>query len=101
MGFARAGEGICVLAIRILNGWPNGGRSGIQGENDLADMAAGLHQRMGGGSFGKGESLEDQRLDLARLQQRPNPLVERLSDLTLFSDRTRPEGGAGQGQSVD
>src|SRR4051794_1557538 len=73
MGLARAGEEVCLLAIRIVNGWPFGHRSGIQGENDLADVAAGLHQGMSGSGFGKGECLEDQRLDLAGLQQWPDP----------------------------
>lgn len=68
-------------------------------QDDLADMRAFFHKRMGLGGLGQWESGVDQRFDPARIQQGPDLFLQRGGNPGLFGDGAGPQRRACQRQS--
>ncbi len=60
-------------------------------QHDLADVLAGLHQRMRGGGLLEREGSKNLRLQHAALQQRPNLLVQIGGNLRFVRDAARAQ----------
>src|SRR6267378_930478 len=68
-------------------------------QHDLADVRARFHQRVRLGRLGERESLVDDRLDLPRLDFRPDLLEEIARDRALELDRARAQRRARHGEA--
>src|SRR4030095_16718577 len=77
-------------SLRALNDTSGESRR-LRCQHDLADVLARFHQTMRGGRLGQREGPEDDRLDSAGLEQRPDLASECGGDLTLVCHRSRPQ----------
>ena len=74
--------------------------SASDGERDLADMSAVLHQRARIRGPLQGEPGVDDRSDPAGLDQRPDVVLERPGYARLLLGRADPQCRSGQGQPL-
>ena len=63
---------------------------GVDLQNDFADVAARLHEAMGGRRFLERKNLVDDRARATSVQYGPDALEERGGDGTLLGPRARP-----------
>src|SRR6266581_283755 len=73
---------------------------GLDGQYDLADVRARLHQLVRLRGFGEREGLVDHRLDFAPLDERPDFLAQVPRDRALELDRARAQRGTGDCQAA-
>src|SRR6185312_17502796 len=69
-------------------------------QHDLADMARCFEQAMGFGGLGQWEGFVDHRLHFARLEQRPDLLLERCRNRAFLRNGAWAQARSGQGQAL-